>query len=120
MDQAVKILSRRKRFSKSEFEFQSLKKSNTGHLIESKKAWKSLLKSADLTLSYQLHDLRRTMGCWQAITGSSTKTIGASLGHKSEQATAHYAYLTIEPVRADMQRAADAMDSQNTNHKSTL
>lgn len=31
---------------------------------------------------------------------------------KSEQATAHYAHLTIEPVRAAMQRAANAMDKQ--------
>jgi len=51
------------------------------------------------------------MGSWQAITGSSTKIIGASLGHKTEQATAIYARLTIDPVRKSMEKAAAAMDS---------
>lgn len=51
------------------------------------------------------------MGSWQAITGSSTKIIGASLGHKTEQATAIYARLTIDPIRESVERAAAAMDS---------
>ncbi len=65
---------------------------------------------AGLNPHYRLRDLRRTMGSWQAITGSSTKIIGASLGHKTEQATAIYARLTIDPVRKSMEKAA-AMDN---------
>jgi integrase len=117
LDQAVEILKRRKQEASSVFVFPSPRMSKTGHFVEPKKAWKSLLKRAGLQDSYRLHDLRRTMGSWQAITGTSTKIIGASLGHKSEQATKHYAHLTIEPVRAAMQRAADAMDSQKTLEK---
>jgi integrase len=117
LDQAVEILKRRKQEASSVFVFPSPKMSKTGHFVEPKKAWKSLLKRAGLQESFRLHDLRRTMGSWQAITGTSTKIIGASLGHKSEQATKHYAHLTIEPVRAAMQRAADAMDSQKTVEK---
>lgn len=109
LDQAVTILEERKAKASSPWVFPS-PKSKTGHFVEPKKAWKSLLARAKLSPAYRLHDLRRTMGSWQAITGSSTKIIGASLGHKSEQATSHYAHLTIEPVRAAMQRAADAMD----------
>jgi integrase len=117
LDQALEILKCRRQQASSVFVFPSPKNSKTGHFVEPKKAWKSLLKRAGLQDSFRLHDLRRTMGSWQAITGTSTKIIGASLGHKSEQATKHYAHLTIEPVRAAMQRAADAMDSQKTLEK---
>lgn len=117
LDQAAVILQRRKKTVSSIFVFPTPRRSKTGHLVEPKKSWKSLLKRASLPETYRLHDLRRTMGSWQAITGSSTKIIGASLGHKSEQATSHYAHLTIEPVRTAMQRAADAMDEQKDVEK---
>jgi integrase len=112
LDQVVEILRRRRKAASSVFVFPSPKHSKTGHFVEPKKAWKSLLTRAGLSPDFRLHDLRRTMGSWQAITGTSTKIIGASLGHKSEQATKHYAYLTIEPVRVAMQKAADAMEAQ--------
>jgi hypothetical protein len=35
--------------------------------------------------------------------------IGKSLGHKSQQATAVYAHLDIDPVRSAMETAAAAM-----------
>ncbi len=114
LDQAADILQIRKKAISGVFVFPSPRQSKTGHFAEPKRAWKSLLKRAGLAETYRLPDLRRTMGSWQAITGTSTKIIGASLGHKSEAATAHYAHLTIEPVRAAMQRAADAMDSQKS------
>jgi integrase len=110
LDQAVEVLSRRKKGRISIFVFPSPRKSKTGHYTEPKKGWKNLLERASLSSDYRLHDIRRTMGSWQAITGSSTKIIGASLGHKSEQATAHYAHLTIDPVRKSMERAAAAMN----------
>jgi integrase len=117
LDQAIKILERRKTNRRSIFVLPSPRKSKTGHFVEPKKAWKLLLERAGLPLGFRLHDLRRTMGSWQAITGSSTKIIGASLGHKSEQATAHYAHLIVDPVRASMQRAADEMDRQGQDKK---
>jgi integrase len=110
LDQAVEVLSRRKKGRISIFVFPSPRTSKTGHYTEPKKGWKNLLKRANLSPDCRLHDIRRTMGSWQAITGSSTKIIGASLGHKSEQATAHYAHLTIDPVRKSMERAAAAMN----------
>jgi integrase len=55
------------------------------------------------------HDLRRSMGSWQAINGASLAIIGRSLGHKSPQATAIYARLHLDPVRDSMERAAEAM-----------
>jgi len=57
----------------------------------------------------RIHDLRRTMGSWQARSGASLLIIGKSLGHKSQQATAVYARLDTDPVRAAMEAATSAM-----------
>jgi len=111
-------LERREAAKTSEYVFPSPRKSGSGHISELKKGWKALLERAGLSEGFRMHDLRRTMGSWQAITGTSTKIIGASLGHKSEQATAHYAHLIIDPVRSAMQRAADAMDEQKGGKQS--
>jgi integrase len=57
----------------------------------------------------RIHDLRRTLGSWQARTGASLVIIGKSLGHKSQQATAVYARLDTDPVRQAMQTATSAI-----------
>ncbi len=57
----------------------------------------------------RIHDLRRSLGSWQAVTGASSYVIGKSLGHKSQQATAIYARLNLDPVRASVERATEAM-----------
>lgn len=55
----------------------------------------------------RIHDLRRTLGSWQAKHGASLAIIGKSLNHKSVQATAIYARLDIDPVRDSVTRAVD-------------
>ena len=55
------------------------------------------------------HDLRRTPGSYQAITGSSLPIIGKSLGHKSQAATQIYARLDLDPVRNSVKKATEAM-----------
>ena len=57
----------------------------------------------------RIHDLRRTLGSWQASGGSSLPVIGRSLGHKQVQTTAIYARLGLGPVRESVERAASAM-----------
>ncbi|WP_296891787.1 site-specific integrase [Thiobacillus sp.] len=57
----------------------------------------------------RIHDLRRTIGSWQAKTGASLAIIGKSLNHKSQQATAIYARLDLDPVRASLEKATSAM-----------
>jgi integrase len=56
-----------------------------------------------------MHDLRRTLGSWQALGGSSLQIIGKSLGHKSMQSTEIYARLTTDPVRESVEKATQAM-----------
>jgi integrase len=82
--------------------------SKTPHLVEPKKAWASICKSAGLE-NVRIHDLRRTLGSWQANLGASLQIIGASLGHKSMKSTEVYARLTDDPVRASVGGAAVAM-----------
>lgn len=57
----------------------------------------------------RIHDLRRSLGSWQAAAGANSYIIGKSLGHKSQQATAIYARLNLDPVRASVDTAVEAM-----------
>lgn len=80
----------------------------TGHIVEPKKAWATLLKAAGIK-NLRIHDLRRTLGSWQARTGASLPIIGKSLNHKTHQATAIYARLDLDPVRQSVNTATAAM-----------
>lgn len=62
-------------------------------------------------MDVRLHDIRRTFGSYQAISGASLQIIGKSLGHKSQQSTQIYARLHNDPVRASIDTATDAMFS---------
>jgi integrase len=57
----------------------------------------------------RIHDLRRTLGSWQAKTGASLVIIGKSLNHKSTSTTAIYARLDLDPVRQSVNTATAAM-----------
>ncbi len=57
----------------------------------------------------RIHDLRRTLGSWQAKTGASMVIIGKSLNHKSPSSTAIYARLDLDPVRESVERATAAI-----------
>jgi len=104
--EAIEILSERHQSANSEWIFPGTGK--TGHLVEPKKGWSRLLEHAGLA-DLRIHDLRRTLGSWQAKTGASLLTIGKSLNHKSTQSTAIYARLDLEPVRESVNRATTAM-----------
>jgi len=84
---------------------------STGHLTNPDKTWKRVLSRAgiDDARGTWLHDLRRSMGSWQANTGASLSVIGKSLNHKNINTTAIYARLAMDPVRESMEKAADAM-----------
>ena len=80
----------------------------TKHLVEPKMAWEHLVKRAKLS-DCRMHDLRRTLGSWQAAGGASLLIIGKSLGHRSESATRIYARLATDPVRESVEKATVAM-----------
>jgi integrase len=128
------ILETRRRTAKTEWVFPGTGKSK--HLIEPKTAWRRIIARA-ATMQKQewlkankkkteadfkkenpnaglpdlrMHDLRRTLGSWEAATGASLPIIGKSLGHGAgSSATAIYARLNLDPVRAAVNLATDAM-----------
>lgn len=57
----------------------------------------------------RVHDMRRTLGSWQAATGASLVIIGKSLGHRDISSTTIYSRLNLDPVRDSMQTATRAM-----------
>ena len=80
----------------------------TGHLVEPKTPWGHVVKRAKLN-DCRMHDLRRTLGSWQAAGGASLLIIGKSLGHRSESATRIYARLATGPVPESVEKATVAM-----------
>ena len=60
-------------------------------------------------MDVRVHDVRRTFGSYQALTGASLQIIGKSLGHKSTQATQIYARLNLDAVRSSVEKATEAM-----------
>ena len=92
-----------------EWVFPSLT-SKSGHLADPKRAWKRILDKANIK-DLRIHDIRRTLGSYQAITGASLPVIGKSLGHKSSQATQIYSRLNNDPVRQSMNKALDLINT---------
>ena len=109
--EAVEILKMRREAVPAEvaYVFPSARSDSAhGHIGGERKAWLRILDRAEIE-DVRIHDLRRTMGSWQARTGASMIVIGKSLGHKSQQATAVYARLDLDPVRQSMESATSAM-----------
>lgn len=71
-------------------------------------AWRLVLKRAGIT-NLRIHDLRRSLASWQAITGTSLPIIGRTLNHQDLKSTMIYARLHLDPVRQSMGTAVDAM-----------
>ena len=111
--EAGAILEARKEATGGGFVFPGT--GRTGHIVEPKKAVQRVMARAgipygrDVPNGVTLHDLRRTLGSWQARTGASLAIIGKSLNHKSPQATAIYARLDLDPVRQSVNTATSAM-----------
>ena len=105
VEEALTILRRRKQHNtNSKFVFPSNSKS--GYLQDPKRGWKRILKQAEIK-DLRLHDLRRTFGSYQAMTGASLLVIGKSLGHKSSISTQVYARMNKDPVIDSMKKAVE-------------
>jgi integrase len=113
--EAVTILQARKESSEEKAVFVFPGAGLSGHVEEPKKAVIRVMERAGIPYGRKtpngvtLHDLRRTLGSWQAKQGASLAIIGKSLNHKSQQATAIYARLDLDPVRASVNTATAAM-----------
>lgn len=105
IEDAMKVLMQLPRTS--EWVFPSETSAN-GHFADPKRPWNRILERANIS-NLRIHDIRRTLGSYQAITGASLSIIGKSLGHKSVDATQIYARLSTDPVRNSMETAVGEM-----------
>jgi integrase len=106
VSQALEILKARYLSKQSDWVFPGYGKS--GHLVDPKKVWQRILSRAGID-NLRLHDLRRSLGSWQASTGASLAIIGKTLAHKNVNTTTIYARLNIDPVRDSMNKATQAI-----------
>ncbi len=75
--QALDVLLKRSESRKSDWVFPS--NSASGHVVEPKNGWRSLLKRTKL-VDLRMHDLRRTLGSYMAMNNHSLHMIGRVLG----------------------------------------
>jgi integrase len=82
--------------------------STSGHVMDPRKAWERVRSTSGLA-DLRMHDLRRSLGSWQAAAGASLAIIGASLGHADLKSTQVYARLQLATVRESVAKASAAM-----------
>jgi integrase len=111
VNEATKVLkdrSRRVNGKETQWVFPSAT-SSSGHLEDPKRSWTQFRKRVRIA-HVHLHDLRRTLGSWQAGAGVAMQTIAKSLGHADMSTTSKvYARLDIAPIRAAVELATGAM-----------
>lgn len=71
--------------------------SSDGYLKDPKRAFDRVRERMEAP-DIRMHDLRRTLGSYMAISGASLPIIGKALNHKSQVSTAIYARLSNDPV----------------------
>lgn len=103
--EAIEVLTNRQS-NQSPFVFPGTGKN--GHLSQPERGWARIKQRAGIE-NLRIHDLRRTLGSWQAKTGASLVIIGKSLNHKNQNTTAIYARLDLDPVRDSVNKATSAM-----------
>lgn len=72
------------------------------HLVNISKPWNRVRHRAKLQ-DVRLHDLRRSVGSWLAMSGHSLVEIGKVLGHSSPRTTQIYARLTDDVARTALE-----------------
>ncbi|GGH07582.1 tyrosine-type recombinase/integrase [Mucilaginibacter phyllosphaerae] len=104
----VRYILNEKADLKSQFVFPG--EGKHGYLNDPKKSFyriKKFMGVDDITI----HDLRRTMASYMAISGASLPMIGKALNHKSQVSTAIYARLSQAPVLDAVNVATSLMNN---------
>jgi len=82
-----------------------------GHLVDPKKSL-ARIKNRMGVFDFHIHDLRRTLGSYMAITNASMPIIGKALNHKSQVSTAIYARLSQDPILEAVNNATKLITSK--------
>jgi len=125
---AIEVLKRRQAESLRDAIHIFPGRGKTGHVSDLKKKWARFRKRAQIP-DVRIHDLRRTVGSYLAISGSNLPTIAQALGHKSLQSVSVYARLHEAAVRdaresgqtkmMEMMRAAQRRLKQSAKNPKT-
>jgi integrase len=105
-EKAIGVLRSRPAQEDSDWVFPG--KDPSRHLVEPKRGWYAILDAAGIE-NFRLHDLRRTLGSYMAMSNQSLKMIGSALGHRSSSATEIYARIANDSLRSAMQQAQENM-----------
>jgi integrase len=106
---AVAILEKLPRLPDNEFVIASpVREGHPWHGHAVKKAWARVRERAELA-DVRLHDLRRTVGSWLALSGVSIQMIGQVLGHSNPDTTAIYARLQDDATRSALEQHGDKL-----------
>ena len=97
---AMEMLEQMPRFSGNPYVIPGDKEGS--HLVNISKAWNRVRARAELK-DVRLHDLRRSVGSWLAMSGHSLPVIGKVLGHSSPRTTQIYARLTDDVARVALE-----------------
>jgi integrase len=118
-DAELDILRRRHQSRKSKLNFEYVFPGTgvDGHLADPKKGWKRILKNAGIK-DLHLHDLRRTLGSYMAMTGASLSVIGNALNHKDVSTTRKvYAHSAREAERTAREVAHQKMFAKHASER---
>ena len=82
-------------------------------VIEEPDGFRAALKGVRITgiTNLRIHDLRRTVGSYEAMNGVSLPIISKMLNHKTFQATQVYSRLDISPVREALNTVVEQFES---------
>ncbi|NDV13764.1 tyrosine-type recombinase/integrase [Crenobacter caeni] len=84
-------------------------RSASGHVEEPKTAMRRILARAGIE-DCRIHDLRHTIASWMVSrAGVSLTVVGKALNQKTQKAAARYAHVDVDPVRAALASASEAM-----------
>jgi integrase len=105
--EAIAVLKRRLEERKdSLWVFPTVDNRNaTGHITKPETAWSELTARAGIA-DLRIHDLRRSLASWMAMTGANISTIQATLGHRELKSTQIYARLASSGQRKAMMTAS--------------
>ena len=84
----------------------------TGHIVEIKKGWASLCKSAGIK-GLRIHDLRHSFASQLVSSGASLPLIGALLGHSNPSTTARYSHLVDDVQRAAVEKIGEIVGGRD-------
>ncbi len=106
---AVQILQDRRERITGDYVFPG--KRGAAHMVDPKAGWQRILDRAGLG-DLRMHDLRRSLASFQIDTGTPLEVIQKTLGHGNKTTTEIYARMALDPVRASIEKATEAILEQ--------